>query len=107
MDEIQKLKENFMETEEIVEKKGWSWLGFLFAPSYYAGYGDLTKGFIFAIISGFPLFAIFICIYGGLRAKKELPIGEVKFKWLNVLIVIILTIASSTIIKMIIASAQS
>jgi hypothetical protein len=63
-----------MEENQVEEKKGWSWLGFLFAPHYYAGYGQLGKGIVFAIISGFPPFAILVGIFGGLKAKKELPV---------------------------------
>jgi len=88
-----------MSENQVEEKKGWSWLGFLFAPSYYAGYGDMKKGLIFALISGFPLFALFICIYGGLKAKKELPIGKVDFKWVNVAIAVIITIVTSIILQ--------
>lgn len=54
------------------EKKGWSWLGFFFAPYYYAGYGNLPKGLVLAVISGIvPLFAIVVGVYGGLKAKKS------------------------------------
>jgi len=28
-----------MQENQVEEKKGWSWMGFLFAPHYYAGYG--------------------------------------------------------------------
>jgi len=31
----------------------------------------MKKGLIFALISGFPLFALFVGIYGGLKAKKN------------------------------------
>lgn len=66
------------------EKKGWSWLGFFFAPYYYAGYGNLPKGLVLAVISGIvPLFAIVVGVYGGLKAKKELPIGQQAFNWKN------------------------
>lgn len=92
--------------ENIEEKKGWSWLGFLFAPSYYSGYGDMKKGLIFALISGFPLFALFVGIYGGLKAKKELPIGEIDFKWANVAIAVVVTIITSVILQTVIASFQ-
>ncbi|MDX9756656.1 MAG: hypothetical protein A2329_01175 [Sulfurimonas sp. RIFOXYB2_FULL_37_5] len=91
---------------EIEEKKGWSWLGFLFAPFYYAGYGDMKKGLIFALISGFPLFAIFICIYGGLKAKKELPIGEVDFKWSNAVIAFVVTFITYVVLKTVITSLK-
>ena len=35
-----------MEENQVEEKQGWSWLGFFFAPHYYAGYGSLQKGII-------------------------------------------------------------
>lgn len=60
-------------------------MGFLFAPHYYAGYGQLKKGLVLAVISGImPLVAIAVGIYGGLKARKELPIKEVAFNWKNV-----------------------
>lgn len=72
------------------EKKGWSWLGFLFAPYYYSGYGDLKKGLIFSALSGLiPVIGIVFNIYGGIKAKKELPIGKIDFSWKNVAISIV------------------
>jgi uncharacterized metal-binding protein len=81
-------------------KKGWSWLGFFFMPYYYAGYGLLKKGLLFACILGllvgvqpewnkivyviFLLLGFLILVYGGLNAKKDLPIKKEKFNWLNV-----------------------
>jgi len=67
--------------EQPVEKKGFSWLGFFFAPAYYAGYGKLLKGIVLGIISVIPLIGIGAYIYGGIKAKKELPVGVNKFKW--------------------------
>ena len=70
--------------EEVKEgKKGWNWLGFLFAPLYYSGYGDMKKGLAFAAIGAFPLFGLFIAIYGGLKANEELPVGKTVFQWTN------------------------
>jgi hypothetical protein len=86
------------------EKKGWSWFGFLFMPYYYAGYGALQKGVIFAILLGIIaavnsanivilaiafFVAIGIAIYGGINAKKELPVGKQDFSWKNVIIVVV------------------
>jgi len=90
--------------EEKEEKKGWSWLGFLFAPYYYAGYGNLNKGLILAVITGIiPLFGLFVGIYGGLKAKSELPIGEIEFNWKNVgitlVVLIVISIISQTVIQ--------
>jgi len=83
---------------KIEEKKGWSWLGFFFAPYYYAGYNKLKKGLILAIISGLiPLGSLVVNIYGGLNAKKELPIGNQKFNWKNVSITLVVLVIVSLI----------
>ena len=76
-----------MSENQAKEKKGWSWLGFFFAPYYYAGYGDLKKGFIFAILYGIPFIGLIAGIYGGLKARQELPIKQQEFQWKNVGIV--------------------
>jgi len=93
-----------MEQTEV--KQGWSWLGFFFAPYYYAGYGNLQKGLILAVVSGLmPLFAIFVGVYGGLKAKQELPIGNQEFNWKNVgiavVVLVIVSLISMTAIEMI------
>lgn len=85
-------------------KKGWSWIGFLFAPHYYAGYGQLKKGLLLAVISGImPLVAVAVGIYGGLKARKELPIKEVAFNWKNVaftsITLIVVSLISLTVIS--------
>ena len=83
-------------------KKGWSWLGFLFMPYYYAGYGALTKGIIAAAVLGLVagiqdvnhmallalslVIGLSVAIYGGLKAREELPIKAQKFNWLNVIL---------------------
>lgn len=72
-----------MSMEAQSEKKGWSWLGFLFAPFYYAGYGKFGKGLLLLLIGAVPILGVAAYVYGGLKAKKELPIGEQKFSWLN------------------------
>jgi uncharacterized membrane-anchored protein YitT (DUF2179 family) len=80
------------------EKKGFNWLALFFAPYYYAGYGQLNKGIVLAVISGIlPIFAILVGIYGGLKANKELPIGEKEFNWKNVVITIITLLVVSII----------
>jgi len=64
------------------KNKGWSWLGFFFAPNYYAGYGKIKKGIIFSLIQTIPIIGFFIVnIYAGIKAKKELPVGEQSFNW--------------------------
>jgi len=66
---------------QIEETSGFSWMSLFFAPYYYAGYGKLNKGLIFAIIGFIPLTALIVNIYAGIKAKKELPIGKQDFKW--------------------------
>lgn len=85
-------------------KNSWSWMGFLFAPHYYAGYGQLKKGLVLAVISGvMPLVAIIVGIYGGLKANKELPIKEMEFNWKNVaftaITMIVVSMISMTVIS--------
>jgi len=63
------------------EQKSFSWMAFLFAPYYYAGYGKFQKGLVFAVIGFIPLTALIVNIYAGRKAKKELPIGRQSFKW--------------------------
>ena len=71
-------------------KKGWSWLGLFFAPYYYAGYGELKKGIIYGSLIAIPFIGIItsivIGILSGKNARKDLPIGKQKFKWVNVAI---------------------
>ncbi|MEA3352299.1 MAG: hypothetical protein U9Q33_00585 [Campylobacterota bacterium] len=93
-------------SENQKREKDWSWFGFLFAPHYYAGYGQLNKGIILAVISGLmPLFGIVVGVYGGLKAKQELPIGNLEYNWKNagitIAIVIIVSIVSMTLIQFI------
>ena len=91
-----------MEENQVEEKQGWSWLGFFFAPHYYAGYGSLQKGIIFAVIAGIPFMAILVGAYGGLKAKQELPIKEQNFQWKNVGITSIVNIIALVTISAII-----
>jgi hypothetical protein len=82
-----------MENNENEVKKGFSWLGFFFPSYYYAGYGKLGKGLILlALQIIIPIVGTLgVMIYGGIKARKELPIKEVSFKWLNVLIMFIVS----------------
>lgn len=69
-----------METAGV--KKGWSWLGFFFGPYYYAGYGMFKKGLILGFLSSIPLIGTLgVPIYCGIKAKKELLVGETPFDW--------------------------
>ena len=108
-----------MENNE--EIKGWSWLGFLFMPYYYAGYGDLKKGLSVAVFIGVlgavteklmqadtmmifllvsTVLGLTIAIYGGTQAKKELPIKKQKFNWLNVFYAFLAYITGALIVSM-------
>jgi hypothetical protein len=95
-----------MEENQVEEKKGWSWLGFFFAPYYYAGYGNVKKGAIYAIIGAFPLFGLIIGVISGRNARKELPIGKQDFNWKNVALTVFLTIASGLTIQSILTPNQ-
>lgn len=70
----------------------WSWLGFFFGYLYYAGYEKLKFAIIMVILFSIPtigdFFAIFIAVYCGMNAKKDLPIKQIPFNWDNVVIVI-------------------
>ena len=79
-----------MSENQVEEKKGWSWLGFFFAPYYYSGYGELKKGIIFAMLAGIPLVALVVGVYGGLKAREELPIKKQNFNWKNVGIAVVI-----------------
>lgn len=108
-----------MENNE--EIKSWSWLGFLFMPYYYAGYGDLKKGLSVAVFIGVlgavtekfmqadtmmifllvsTVLGLTIAIYGGTQAKKELPIKKQKFNWLNVFYAFLAYITGALIVSM-------
>lgn len=85
-----------MSDNEDDNKKGFSWLGFLFPPFYYAGYGALKKGLILTVLSIIPILGTFgVPIYAGLKAKSDLPIGKTDFKWANVLIIIVFIVVIS------------
>ncbi len=92
-----------MSENQVEEKKGWSWLGFFFAPYYYAGYGDLQKGIIFAVLAGIPFVALIVGIYGGLKAKQELPIKQQNFQWKNVGIAVVINFIVLVAIQLIMA----
>ena len=94
-------------SENQEEKKGWSWLGFFFAPYYYAGYGNLGKGILYAILGVFPLFGIIIAIISGKNARKDLPIGKQEFKWANVAIIFVLIVVFGFILQLTIQSIKA
>jgi hypothetical protein len=91
-----------MEENQVEEKKGWSWLGFFFAP----GYGNVKKGAIYAIIGAFPLFSLIIGVISGRNARKELPIGKQDFNWKNVALTVFLTIASGLTMQTLISGGN-
>ncbi|MDD3466945.1 MAG: hypothetical protein PHE67_07325 [Campylobacterales bacterium] len=71
--------------ENITKQKKWSWLGLLFGPYYYAGYGKFKKAVLLGFLSLIPIAGyIGVPIYCGLKAKQELPIGEKQFNWASV-----------------------
>jgi hypothetical protein len=87
--------------------KGWNWLGFFFPHAYYAGYGNLKRGIIYAVISGFPLFAIIVAILGGKNSNKDLPVGEIPFNWKNVVIAVVVNMISFTVLQIGISSLNA
>jgi len=58
-----------------------NWVAFWFGPFYYAGYGKFLKGLVFVLLMALPPAGIVIAIYAGKKANKELPVGNVPFKW--------------------------
>jgi len=92
-----------MSENQVEEKKGWSWLGFFFAPYYYAGYGDLKKGIIFALLAGIPFVALIVGVYGGLKAREELPIKKQDFNWKNVGIAVVVYFIAFVSIQLLLA----
>lgn len=78
--------------EKAEGNKGFSWLGLFFGGAYYAGYGQWAKGLIMAILSFIPLTAIPVNIYAGLKAKKQLPVGEQAFEWPKAVLIFIVPI---------------
>ena len=58
-----------------------SWWALFFPPIYYFGYGKIFKGLLFFILFFIPLFNIFICIYAGFNAKKNLDVRNKSFNW--------------------------
>lgn len=94
--------------QQAPKKDGWSWLGFLFNIYYYAGYGKfkeaLIVGVVYALLPQSITMSVGIAlgVYGGLKARNDLPIGEVPFSWgkvgLLALIVISIAIASEIFI---------
>lgn len=71
--------------ENNAKQQSWSWLGLFFGPYYYAGYGKFKKAVLLGFLNIIPIVGyIGIPIYCGLKAKKELPIGEKQFNWSSV-----------------------
>jgi len=78
--------------ETVENKKVFSWMALLFGAYYYVGYGKILKGFILGVLSVFPFFGIIINIFLEFKAKKELEIGRVPFKWKNTIFLFIVQI---------------
>jgi len=99
---IDNIDKDSLMNEAKTTKGNWSWYGFLFAPHYYAGYGDIKKGSIYAALSGIPIFGLVIAFLGGKNAKKDLPIGEQEFKWTNVGITVAINFVALMIVQLLI-----
>lgn len=67
-------------------------MGFFFAPYYYAGYGKLGTGIVMGLCALVPFVGLIIAIFGGIKARSDLPIGEQKFNWINVVILFVIVI---------------
>lgn len=83
-------QQNFQQHQNIQQQQnfqqrpaqsGFSIMGLLFNAAYYAGYGKAGKGAVLALIGFIPLTLIGVCIYAGLKANQELPIGRQHFNW--------------------------
>jgi hypothetical protein len=75
--------------------KKFNWLAFFFASAYYAGYGKVGKGLVFALAGLVPLAALVANVYAGVKANRELPIGNVPFKWAPAIAVAVVAVAIS------------
>jgi hypothetical protein len=76
------------------KKTGWSWLGFFFPAYYYAGYGKVKRGLVYALLTIIPFAAIVIAIIGGMKARKDLPVGQIKFVWKNLIPIFLVMLLS-------------
>ena len=83
-----------VEAKPSEKKTGWSWLGFFFSGYYYAGYGNLKIGLLYAVLSAIPNAGIVIAIIAGINAKKDLPVGQIKFVWKNLIPIFFVMILS-------------
>ncbi len=64
-----------------MKESKFNWVALFFAPMYYAGYGKIGKGLLFALIGFVPITAIPVNIYAAFKANSELPVGENPFSW--------------------------
>lgn len=87
------------------DQTGYNWFALLSGGGpYYAGYGNVTKGIILAVIAGIlPILAIIVAIYGGAKANKELPVRKVPFQWSKFALVL----AIQSVVSIIIVSVIS
>ena len=89
-----------MENEQKIK---FNWIAFLFnGAAYYAGYGNIKKGLIMAVIGFLPLTVFFVNLYGGFKANSELPVKQQPFDWARAIMVsmfhVVILICSVTII---------
>ena len=78
------------------QRQGFNWLGFIFGPTYYGGYGAIKKAMVLAVVSGImPLLQIVVGVYCGMRANRELPVGREPFRWKWAMIVLAVNMAVS------------
>ncbi len=70
------------------QKNKFSWMGLLFGPYYYGGYNQLGKGIVMALIGFIPLTLLFVHIYAGLKADKQLTVDG-NFNWGKAILVLL------------------
>ncbi len=74
------------------DNKGFNWMALIFAPMYYAGYGKIGMGLLFALIGIIPLAFIPVHFYAGYKANSDLAIGKTPFRWGSVAIVLVVMV---------------
>ncbi|KZN68227.1 hypothetical protein N473_07320 [Pseudoalteromonas luteoviolacea CPMOR-1] len=70
------------EGEQTTNKSKFNWVAFFGSGPYYCGYGNIKKGAAIAAATGLiPAIGMFLAIYTGFKANKELPVKQVPFRW--------------------------